>query len=135
MIVKNILTDLDVESAQAKFKPLKVASETGSSSETTPATVFLEKDYKLSDGGGLSLIVNPNGSKWWHFRYRFDGKEGKISLGVYPEVSLEEAREERDKCQSELDKGINPSTSRKEARRASKQIRINTFRVFGANEE
>jgi integrase len=129
MIVKNILTDLDVESAQAKFKPLKVASETGSSSETTPATVFLEKDYKLSDGGGLSLIVNPNGSKWWHFRYRFDGKEGKISLGVYPEVSLEEAREERDKCQSELDKGINPSTSRKEARRASKQIRINTFRV------
>jgi len=129
MIVKNILTDLAVESAQPKSKPLKVANETGSSSETAPATVRIDKDYKLSDGGGLSLIVNPNGGKWWHFRYRFNGKEGKISLGVYPKVSLEEARKERDKCQSELDKGINPSTSRKEARRASEQIRNNTFRL------
>jgi hypothetical protein len=57
MIVKNILTDLAVESAQPKSKPLKVANETGSSSETAPATVRIDKDYKLSDGGGLSLIV------------------------------------------------------------------------------
>lgn len=73
--------------------------------------------------------MNPNGSKWWHFRYKFDGKEGKISLGVYPEVSLGEARKERDKCQGELDKGINPSTSRKNGRQARKQFLINTFRV------
>ncbi len=92
-------------------------------------TVPIDKNYKLSDGGGLSLVVNPNGSKWWHFRYRFNGKEGKISLGVYPKISLEQARTARDKCQSELDRGINPSTSRKEARRLSEQIRINTFRL------
>ena len=68
MIAKNILTNSDVESAQAKLKPLKVAKETGSSSEITPATVLIDKAYKLSDGRGLSLIVNANGSKWWHFR-------------------------------------------------------------------
>lgn len=129
MIVKNILTDSAVKDAQPKSKALQVTNETGSSSETTPATVPIDKGYKLSDGGGLSLVVNPNGSKWWHFRYRFKGKEGKISLGVYPKISLEQARTERDKCQSELDRGINPSTSRKEARRLSEQIRINTFRL------
>jgi len=128
LIAKNILTDLEVESAQPNCKPVQVGSKAGSSSEAPPATVPIDKDYKLSDGGGLYLIVNPNGSKWWHFRYKFHGKEGKISLGVYPEVSLDEARKERDKCHGELDKGINPSTSRKEARRALKQLKLNTFR-------
>jgi hypothetical protein len=56
MIVKKILTSEDVESAQAKFKPLKVGSQTGTSSETTPGAVPIDKEYKLSDGGGLSLM-------------------------------------------------------------------------------
>ena len=92
MIVKNILTDLAVESAQPKSKPLKVANETGSSSETTPATVRIDKDYEIIRRRWAIIDSDPNGGKWWHFRSRFNGKEGKISLGVYPEVSLEEAR-------------------------------------------
>ena len=89
MIVKNILTDSAVKDARPMSKPLQVASDNGSSSETAPAlTVPIDKNYKLSDGGGLSLVVNPNGSKWWHFRYRFNGKEGQISLGVYPKIAV-----------------------------------------------
>ena len=48
--------------------------------------------YKLSDGGGLFLLVNTNGSRWWRYSYRFDGKQKTISLGVYPDVSLKDAR-------------------------------------------
>ena len=49
-------------------------------------------EYKLFDGGGLFLLVTPSGGKHWHFKYRFDGKEKKFSLGPYPEISLAEAR-------------------------------------------
>ncbi len=61
-----------------------------------------EKPYKLTDGGGLYVIVNPNGSRWWRFRYRVAGREKLISLGVYPEVSLRVARERRDDLFTEL---------------------------------
>ncbi|WP_024930695.1 Arm DNA-binding domain-containing protein [Methylophilus sp. OH31] len=47
-----------------------------------------EKPYKLYDERGLYLIVNPNGGKWWRLKYRLDGKEKTISLGTYPEVTL-----------------------------------------------
>ena len=50
------------------------------------------KPYKISDGDGLSLLVNPNGSKWWRFRYTVNGKEKGISFGVYPDVSLQSAQ-------------------------------------------
>ena len=51
-----------------------------------------EKPWKLTDGGGLYLLVNPTGGKLWRLKYRFEGKEKRISLGVYPAVSLKEAR-------------------------------------------
>ena len=51
-----------------------------------------DKQYKLADGKGLVLLVNPNGSKWWRLRYSIDGSEKMLSLGVYPEVSLTLAR-------------------------------------------
>ncbi|MEY3900076.1 MAG: hypothetical protein RI962_1231, partial [Pseudomonadota bacterium] len=54
------------------------------------------KLYKLVDERGLHLSVYPSGSKLWHMRYRFEGKEKTASLGKYPEVSLAEAREKRD---------------------------------------
>ena len=56
-----------------------------------------EKAYTLSDGEGLVLHVQPNGSKWWRFRYRFNGKAAMLSLGVYPNVGLKAARLERDR--------------------------------------
>ena len=55
-----------------------------------------DKVIPLSDGRGLSLFVQPNGGKWWRFRYRFAGKAKMLSLGTYPDVSLKEARERRD---------------------------------------
>ena len=51
------------------------------------------KAYKLFDGGGLYLEVNPAGGKWWRWKYRFAGKENRLSFGVYPEVGLKAARE------------------------------------------
>lgn len=95
-----------------------------------------EKPYTLSDGHGLHLLVNPNGSKWWRFRFRFGRKavvaKGKntekeqlVSCGVYPEVSLREARETRDEYRALLRKGINP----KAQERAAKIASANTFRL------
>ena len=55
-----------------------------------------EKSYKLSDGGGLYLQVEPNGSRYWRMKYRFAGKEKRLSFGVYPTVSLADARQKRE---------------------------------------
>ena len=51
-----------------------------------------EKPFKLADGGGLFLLVQPSGSKWWRYKYRFGGKEKLLALGAYPETSLLNAR-------------------------------------------
>ena len=55
-----------------------------------------EKPVKLSDSRGLYLLINPNGAKGWRLKYRFGGKEKLVSLGIYPDVSLAEARGRRD---------------------------------------
>ena len=75
------------------------------------------KRYKLSDGGNLFLIVTPTGSKWWRLRYWLDGKEKSISLGTYPETSLSEAREKRNRAKAKLNEGTDPSKG-KQARGA-----------------
>ena len=55
-----------------------------------------EKPYKLADGGGLYLLIRPNGSRYWRLKYRIFGKEKSYALGVYPLVTLAEARQKRD---------------------------------------
>lgn len=55
-----------------------------------------DKSYKLSDGGGLYLEVTASGSRYWRLKYRYGGKEKRLAFGVYPEVSLAEARDKRD---------------------------------------
>src|SRR5688572_9426768 len=72
----------------------------------------LEKPYKLTDGGGLYVIVNPNGSRWWRFRYRVQGLEKLISLGVYPDVSLRDARDRRDEAKKLHKRGVDPGMRR-----------------------
>lgn len=57
-----------------------------------------DKAYKLTDGTGMFLLVHPNGSRYWRLRYRILGKEKTLALGVYPEVSLSEARTKRDEA-------------------------------------
>lgn len=103
------------------------------------------KPIKLFDERGLFLIVTPAGGKWWRFRYKFDGKEKLLSLGVYPDIPLASrttkdddtakvrkikgARELRDDARELLAQGIDPGVNRK-AQKASKQNRAaNSFEV------
>ncbi|MCW8157926.1 DUF4102 domain-containing protein [Stutzerimonas stutzeri] len=67
------------------------------------------KDYTISDSNGLALLVHRNGSKYWTFSYSYQGKRRKLSLGVYPHVSLKRAREKRDECRIQLADGLDPS--------------------------
>lgn len=88
-----------------------------------------EKPYKISDGGGLHLLVEKNGSRLWRQAYRFDGKQKLIALGAYPAVSLADARIARDANKALLAKGLDPSTQRKLDRGAARIARTNTFRI------
>jgi integrase len=72
------------------------------------------KTYTLGDGQGLSLLIEPNGSKSWRFRYRYAGKPKMISLGVYPTITLADARSRRDDARKLVAEGKNPSEVRKE---------------------
>lgn len=72
------------------------------------------KPCRLYDSGGLYLEIAPTGGKWWRFKYRYAGKEKRLSLGVYPEVSLSEARERRDENRKLLAQGTDPSLARKQ---------------------
>jgi len=72
-----------------------------------------EKPFKLPDGGGLYLLVTPTGKRWWRLRFRVNGKERMLSLGVFPEVKLAEARELRDEARRDLRKGVDPSAKRR----------------------
>ena len=85
------------------------------------------KDYKIYDEKGLYLLVKAIGSKYWRFRYRFDGKEKLLALGVYPKVSLSEARRLQDKAAKLLDASVDPSTDRKQRNDADKLRKANTF--------
>lgn len=67
------------------------------------------KPYKLADGGGMYLLINPNGSKYWRLKYSFAGKERLLALGVYPKISLMEAREKREEAKSRLKEGVDPA--------------------------
>lgn len=87
-----------------------------------------EKDYKLSDGGGLYLLVKSNGSKYWRLKYRFDGKEKLFSIGVYPVVTLADARRKRDDAKKLLSDGIDPGEKKKERRLSAKAESVNTFK-------
>ena len=88
------------------------------------------KTVKLSDERGLYLEVSPSGGKWWRLKYRIEGKEKRISLGVYPDVGLKEARERRDAARKLLADGVDPSENRK-AQKAAKADRAgNSFEVI-----
>lgn len=86
-----------------------------------------DKAYTLNDGKGLSLLIEPNGSKGWRFRYRFAGKPKMISLGTYDQVSLADARRKRDEAKKQLSENINPSDTRKSEKITLKYATENTF--------
>jgi len=88
-----------------------------------------EKEYSITDGNGLSLYVATNGTKSWHFRFSWHGKQPRVSLGTYPEITLKEARELRDQARAQVAKGIDPRSKRREERRAASTSAVKTFEV------
>lgn len=96
--------------------------------QTKPA----EKPIKLTDSHGLYLLIKPNGSKLWHYRYRIDGKENIFSIGSYPEVSLAEARQTRDEAKKLVKQQIHPARQRKEEKKQRQYENRNTFRHIAA---
>lgn len=88
-----------------------------------------QKSYKLFDSGGLYLRINPNGSKLWQLKYRYLGKEKMLSLGLFPLVTLAEAREKRDEAKKKLINGIDPSAAKKAEKQRVIRNAENTFKV------
>jgi len=86
------------------------------------------KPYKMGAGLGMYLLVNPNGSKLWRLKYRFEGKEQTLSFGAYPEVTLAQARLKREQARQELAEGLNPSAVKKEQEQERRAQQL-TFRV------
>jgi hypothetical protein len=86
-----------------------------------------DRPYKLSDGGGLHLLVTPTGGKLWRWKYRFDGAEKLMALGRYPEVALADARERRDAARKRLANGIDPMAERKAEKTAVLVATEHTF--------
>ncbi|ELC6704314.1 integrase arm-type DNA-binding domain-containing protein [Salmonella enterica] len=84
-----------------------------------------DKPYKLADTLGLYLLVKPNGSRIWYLKYRFEGKESRVSFGSYPETSFALVREKRNATKRILKSGLNPS----QQRRAEKVI-VDESRTF-----
>jgi len=89
------------------------------------------KVYRIFDGHGLHIEITPKGQKWWRYKYLYHGKEKRMSLGVYPEITLKEARERHIEQRLVLSKGIDPSAARKVKKVQSLRASNNTFEALG----
>ena len=88
-----------------------------------------DKPYKAYDAGGLFIIVTPAGGKWWRLKYRFGGKEKLLSLGVYPDVGLKEARRRRDEARELIARGIDPCAHKQAVKASVRAETANCFEV------
>ncbi len=89
-----------------------------------------DKPYKLTDGGGLFLLVNPDGSKYWRMGYRFEGTERLLAFGKYPEVSLGEARKARAEARAKIKAGIDPAQAKRIEKQNKAIANANTFEAI-----
>lgn len=90
-------------------------------------------EYKMSDGLGLHLLVTPSGGKLWRFQYRFAGKQKTLAIGAFPDISISDARDQRDSARKELAKGIDPGEIKKNLRKereAKIAVDSNTFELI-----
>jgi hypothetical protein len=90
-----------------------------------------DKPRKISDSGGLHLLISTAGGKIWRWKYRFDGAEKLMTLGRYPEISLADARERRDAARKRLANGIDPMAERRAEKTAIKELTEHTFEKIG----
>ncbi len=89
-----------------------------------------EKTYRITDGQGLYLEVSPTGGKYWRMKYRFTGKEKRLAIGTYPQISLKEAREQRDAARKLLTQGVDPSAEKKARKLSTLSAVDNSFEVL-----
>ncbi len=89
------------------------------------------KPYKIADGEGLFLLVTPAGGKYWRLKYFFAGKEKLLAMGVYPGITLADARERPAQARKLLARGTDPGDAKKEAKRAATLKNGNTFETVG----
>lgn len=108
------------------FKPVKKPHGKGWLKREKPPGKA-QTPVKLFDGNGLHLLVTPNGSRGWRYRYRFGGREKLISLGVYPKTGLQKARDKRKEVEQQHADGLDPSVVRQEKRSEEKAARLNKF--------
>ena len=87
------------------------------------------KTIRIFDHDGLYLEVSPRGGKWWRLKYRYAGKEKRVSLGVYPEVNLKRARARTIEARQMLHAGVDPSENRRAAKAAQMDGAANSFEV------
>ena len=86
-------------------------------------------EYKLSDGGGLYLLITPTGGKLWNMKYRFGGKEKRLSFGAYPVLTLADARQRREDAKKLLANGVDPGEMKKILKTANSDTSTNTFEI------
>ncbi len=101
----------------------------GLSDASVRAAKARPSQYKLFDEGGLFVIVRPTGGKLWRLKYRHAGKEQQLSIGVFPDVGLKEARQRRDEARKQIAAGLNPSFEKKRAAVAASIGAANTFQA------
>ncbi|WMP16948.1 tyrosine-type recombinase/integrase [Thiothrix lacustris] len=88
-----------------------------------------DKPYKITDGGGLYLLVKPNGSKLWRYKYRVGGKEQNLAIGCYPEITLKDARTQHEEARALLARDIDPSQHKQATKGNRKAAAANTFQA------
>ena len=88
-----------------------------------------DKDYKLFDGRGLYLLVKKNGGKYWRMKYRYGGKEKLLAIGVYPDLSLKEAREKRQEARNQLANDLDPAQKKRDKKREVLEAAANSFQA------
>jgi integrase len=91
-----------------------------------------DKSFKVSDFEGLYILVKPNGSKLWNFKYRLHGAEKKLSIGAYPDITLAQARKIKSEARAQVAAGIDPSEAKQEAKAQAREAHGNTFEKIGA---
>ncbi|KGS89990.1 phage integrase family protein [Burkholderia pseudomallei MSHR7334] len=91
-----------------------------------------DKPVKLFDGGGMFLLVTPAGQRYWRLKYRVNGKEKLLALGVYPDVSLAVARKKRDEAREKLAAGIDPNEAKREVKRTARIAAASSFEAVAS---
>jgi hypothetical protein len=92
-----------------------------------------DKPYKMTDGGGLYLLVKPNGSKLWRYKYRVNGKEQNLAIGCYPEITLKDARTQHEEARALFARDITRHSTSRQPRATEKQRRLIPFRQSQRN--